>query len=340
MAHPRRSSSGKELFPSEPDASPRVSIFLDRTVIRSIGVVVFYITISVSITFFNKAVLTEWDFDYSNFIMLSQHMFTVMVLFSLKTARAIDYPPVEWSRCKQLFPLAFLYSLNVSVALSALSALNVPMYSLLKRMIIVVVLAFEKAFLNKSSSSRVKLSAAVIVTGILIAGYGDLAFDPAGYFWAAASCFVQASYLIYVAKKGIEGVDSHGMLFYNSLLSLPLVFPAVWLSGEWAAIQTYPHLSNPYFQASFVMNLLLGSSLNYAIFLCTSYTSPLTSVIAGQIKNTFTIVIGLFTFGGVELNALSATGLVVNSCGSFWYSWIKYEEKLESTKSKGLPKPV
>eukprot|EP01116_Phalansterium_solitarium_P003576 TRINITY_DN14397_c0_g1_i1.p1 TRINITY_DN14397_c0_g1~~TRINITY_DN14397_c0_g1_i1.p1 ORF type:complete len:287 (-),score=115.50 TRINITY_DN14397_c0_g1_i1:179-982(-) len=254
-------------------------------------------------------------------------------MFSLKTAGFLTLLPVTTQRCRELLPLALLNSLYVGLALAALSVLSVPTYSLLKRLSIVLVLVFEQLFLGKPSSLHVKLAAGVIVVGILVAGAGDLSFNAFGYVLTIAACVAQVMYLIVVKKKGVAGDDSHDLLFYNSLLGLPLVLAMALLMGEFGRVAEYEHLSDAGFLVSFFINISLGTLLVYSTFLCTNVTSPLTWAVAGQMKGTTTIIIGLFTFGGVKVSPLNGTGIVINTLGSFLYSYVKYQERFKPTKS-------
>lgn len=91
----------------------------------------------------------------------------------------------------------------------------------------------EKILLGKDASPKIKQAVTIIIIGALIAGASDLTFDIAGYLFALASCVSQAAYLIYVAKSGAErNLNSFGLLFYNSVLSLPFLLVIITLNGE------------------------------------------------------------------------------------------------------------
>jgi len=293
---------------------------------------VLYVFVSISTTFFNKAVLSVYNFQYTNFILLAQHLFTIAVLESFKAIGLIDYPSPEIKKCKELLPISLMYSLNVGVALSALSSLNIPMYGVLKRFTILLTLIGESIFMKKYSSTNVKKSVALIILGAVVAGLGDLSFDLLAYFLALVSCVAQTAYLIAVAKTGAEtGTNSFGLLFYNSLLAIPFVLVLVIYNQEFQSVLDFPGLTNFDFQACFLSNLLLGALLNYSMFLCTTTNSALTTAIAGQLKNIVSIFFGLFLLGGMETNFVNILGLILNSIGAVAYSVVKYNEG----KSKG-----
>jgi len=308
---------------SEPDTKPK-----DTSIFINVAAALFYGAVSIASTFFNKAVLTVYHFNFTAFLLLTQLIFQLIVLEGMKASKLISYPQLNLQRGQQLLPVALLYSINVMVSLSALNMLNVPMYGVLKRLTILFALVGEYYFLKKTTSWQLKQSVFVIVSGAIIAGLGDLTFDLFGYCFAFLSCFAQAAYLIYVAKSGVEtGVNSFGLLSYNSLLSLPFVSLFALVNGDIEGVMNYEQMWNSNFQLCFWTNLVLSSLLNYSLFLCTTVNSPLTTTIMGQLKNALSILLGLFLLGGVEITPLNLFGFILNTFGGFWYSIIKYQEK-------------
>lgn len=231
--------------------------------------------------------------------------------------------------------VSILYSANVGIALVALSSLNIPMYSTFKRLTTAVVMILEFFILKKRASPMVIACVALMSVGAIVAGLGDVSFDFTGYSMAIISCVVQASYLVYVAKKEKElDLNSFGLLNYNSILSLPFVILVGFVQGEYTAAWSYPRWSEFYFLFNFTMACALGAFLNYSIFVCTLINSPLTLTVSGQAKSIFTVAFGFFAFGGVTVTPLNAAGIALNTAGSVGYSAIKYSEK---SKSVDLP---
>lgn len=306
-------------------------------ILLSVGTAFFYGFCSSSLTIFNKAVFTTYGFPYSKGLLGVQLSFTIVILLTMRKISLISFPDISFKEMKPLFPIGILYSINVIIALEALKFLNLPMYSVLKRLTICLVLFGEYLLFGKKSSSQVKLSVFLIVGGALIAGLGDLQFDIYGYLSAFFSCTVQCLYLLYVAKSGIEsGLNSFGLVFYNSLISLPFLSLYIVLSGEinemkdWMEIHLIetPEFDSIGFLICFFTSIVFGSLLNYSIFLCTTTNSALTTTIVGQIKGVIPIVAGLIFFGGIKMNLLNSIGLVSNTIGGFYYSYAKYQEKI------------
>ena len=291
-----------------------------------------YAVVAVSMGFFNKAVLSTFEFDFPNVLLLAQMLVALMVLFLMRIFGLVAREHLSISKAKELAPVALLYTANVGFALASLAKLNVPMYNTLKRATPLVVLAWGVVGEGKYPKREVALSVATTVLGCIVAGFGDLSFDLHGYAFAVISCLLQAAYLITVQKTGAEkGVDSTSLLLYNSLLSIPPLVALVIFDGSLAAaisaLQIREELRSGPFCFAMVNALLLGVLLNYALFLCTECNSALTTTIVGVIKGVLSTALGFVLLGGVRTNATNLIGIFLNTIGGVWYTRIKYLEK-------------
>lgn len=78
----------------------------------------------------------------------------------------------------------------------------------------------------------------------------------------------------------------------------------------------------------------LGCLLNYSMFLCTMYTSALTTTIVGVLRGVVTVLLG-FLLDTVPYSPTNIFGIALNTAGGGWYSWIKYQEKVSSSSKAG-----
>ena len=225
------------------------------------------------------------------------------------------------------------YNANVAFALSSLAKVSVPTYNTLKRMTPAIVLAANKVFRFKPDPPRATVLAVVVVVfGCLVAGAGDLEFDPGGYVMGLTSCALQAAYLICVDKTGAEkGVGSSELMVYNALLSVGPLMAVVMATGELSAgasrLTERSAAGDVGFVAVFVVALLAGMLLNYALFLCTLANSALTTTVVGVLKGVASTLLGFFLLGGVKLSPVHVTGIAINTSGGVAYTWLTYREK-------------
>lgn len=65
---------------------------------------------------------------------------------------------------------------------------------------------------------------------------------------------------------------------------------------------------------------------NFSTSLCTDITTPLTTSVAGQVKNVLQTVLGFFSWGYV-FSPINAVGLVLALMGQCWFAFIKYSHR-------------
>ncbi len=220
-----------------------------RTIVISVSVCAFYITVSSSMVFVNKALSYTFNFRTINSLLFMQMIFTI---FFLRTARdvlrIIDFPDLEYRRARQVIPVSFFYSLNAAVALVALRELSVPSYTMVKRLAPLFTLSLEAVLLRKRPTVAIIFALAVMAVGTVLAAKADTGSSTWGWFLGFGSCLFQALYLTFVKRSGIDtGLSSFGILYYHSILSLPFISIIVLGVGEIPKVLVYDQWFSPSF---------------------------------------------------------------------------------------------
>ena len=139
--------------------------------IEHLAVAFAYGFCSVFMTFVNKTMLDTYEFDYPFFIMLSQMVFTVVLFEVLRLAGVLKLHSYTIVRGRSFFMPSLFYGLHSVLALTALTNMNIPMYSLMKRCTPFVTLFLGVVVLKKSlPSCRLIAAVAMITGGCIIAG--------------------------------------------------------------------------------------------------------------------------------------------------------------------------
>ena len=111
------------------------------------------------------------------------------------------------------------------------------MVTIFKNLANVTTATGEWYFFEASQSSLVVVSFVVMIVGAVLAGSADLSFSLPGYLWMSVNCFATSSYILLMkrATKTLS-LSKFGMVFYNNLLSVPLLLPVALLKGELASL--------------------------------------------------------------------------------------------------------
>src|SRR4051812_14928706 len=114
-----------------------------NTPLVSILACLFYGIISIGITFFNKIVLSTYEFQWPNLMTLSQLIFSLLFLIILKRIHLISYAPLDYKTCIHTSPLSLSFLATVLTGLAALKYLNIPMFNSLRRLTTLITMAGE-----------------------------------------------------------------------------------------------------------------------------------------------------------------------------------------------------
>ncbi len=244
-----------------------------------------------------------------------------------------------------------LFRGNVVSGLGGTRSLSIPMFTALRRFSILMTMLGEYVVLDKEPSLQVILSVCGMVSGALVAAAFDLAFDAYGYGLVFTNNFFTALSGVYLKKaSATSSCGKTGVLFYNSLFSLLalllfygaehtlLVFNSEAFARPSALAKDLPADSasdssimrvlrleawrDPSFLALFVCCSLMGSVLNYSIFLCTTYNSALTTAVVGCLKNVLSTYLGMVLFSGYAFSWLNFAGINLSTVASLYYTYV------------------
>ena len=231
-------------------------------------------------------------------------------------------------------------------------SLSIPMFTALRRFSILMTMLGEYVVLDKEPTLQVILSVCGMVAGALVAAAFDLAFDAYGYALVFTNNFFTALSGVYLKKasSSSSSCGKTGVLFYNSLFSLLALLLFYGVEHTLLVFQTEAFLRpsalskdvsadltsdssimrvlrldswrDPFFLALFVCCSLMGSVLNYSIFLCTTYNSALTTAVVGCLKNVLSTYLGMVLFSGYAFSWLNFAGINLSTVASLYYTYV------------------
>ena len=279
--------------------------------------VLSYMISSFSIVIFNKIVLTIFEFNSVPFIMFCQSVFTIIVFILRKIP--IKKPSLD------LIKICTINISNVFFGISAAGALNVAMFSALRRLSIFMTLLGQWYYLKQKPSNGVIFSIFVMILGAIIAAGDDLSFNALGYGMVTINNFLTA-YSQLEMKRGIElGWSKIDILFWSAIISFT-VFGLQLFHFDFSSFSAW---DNGAFRMAFACSITLGFIINWAISWTIEKNDALTLAVAGSTKSAIMgIIVCLGIFDKTYIFTwTNFTGLQISAIGSLIYVYYMHKNK-------------
>jgi solute carrier family 35 protein len=214
-----------------------------------------------------------------------------------------------------------------------------PMYTTLRRTTVVFVMLLEYVISRKTSNLSIKMSVLLMILGALIAGIRDLNFDLVAYAIVVVYNVCTALYLVLInqistgeknksnsapgASNPTQKLDKYDFMFYNNLISIPMLGGIIACTGETQAALDSPYWHDSGFLISLLASSVLAFALNYTIFWNTAVNSALTQTVSGQAKDVVVVALGFAMFDDAHFDPVNILGVAVGFAGSIFYAMTK-----------------
>ena len=179
----------------------------------------------------------------------------------------------------------------------------------------ILVVAGDYYFYGERITKGVIFTLALIIVGAILAGINDLQFSAIGYTWTLANCVASSAYVLYLktAMRRMQ-VDRFAMVYYNSLIGIPMVLLADCVTSRHIfarlSAASSPFLSDTaafaepidaatnsnLFWFIFMLSGCTGFALSLAAFFCINVTSPTTYSMVGAVNKVPLVIIGIWLF--------------------------------------------
>jgi solute carrier family 35 protein len=304
-----------------------------------IAAALFYGVSSLLVVFVNKIVLSNFGFPSFLFLAMMQFLSSCLALGVLSLMHRVDIPRLSCSVLFEVMPISAMFLGNVVSGLGSTQALNLPMFTALRRFSILMTMVGEYLVLGSVPTRTVALSVLMMVGGSLVAALYDLQFNARGYVLILLNDLFTALNGVYLKKASSSvKVGKMAVLFYNSAFSgIALLLFFIWsqifeyqaaasggppaADSELSRVLAFEGWREPRFVICFCLAAVMGSVLNYSIFLCTSINSALTTAVVGCLKNVMTTYFSMIFLPGYTFTALNFIGLNVSIVGSLVYTY-------------------
>jgi ABC-type proline/glycine betaine transport system permease subunit len=277
----------------------------------------FYCIASISMVAVNKAVVSNYQFSYTCFLLILQSLATLAIAEVVKWK-----PKFSPEIAKKLFPLSIIYLVNVCFGLLAVRLLSIPVYTVIKRLTPLPTLVLDYFIRSKTQPPLALVGVLLLILGPIILAQGDLDYNLFGYLVGLGAVGFQALFLIAVSWNNDSGISETDLSWYNSLLTIPPLIIAMCIFES--DVLNHKAWSETGFIPFLIVFALLGATFLFSTILLTSRCSALSLTVVGQVKGLLQIYIGFLWFGEVRLLREGFVGIALSTLGAAIYAYAKF----------------
>ena len=112
-------------------------------------------------------------------------------------------------------------------------SLSLPMFTVLRRFSILMTMILEFYILKTRPKRLIIFAVFIMIFGAIVAASNDLAFEARAYAFILANDVFTAANGVYTKNNlNRSDIGKYGLIFYNSLFSLPFVLLLVYFTGH------------------------------------------------------------------------------------------------------------
>lgn len=262
----------------------------------------------------NKSLYSAFPFPFTFSVLFTQFLF-LQALLLLLVVRLLA-PKFIWKEFKQSGIFSFCFISSLLFGLFGIGQVNLAMYVALRKLVTLFLYLWN--FDRKHFEPRIALAVLGITVGALIAGSQDLTANFQGY-----SCVLVANMLTAATFQQSHKLSSTHKIpalsqsYYLSIVSLPVLALCAW------AYDHSDQLIDLSFTGPLMICSLAGCVNNLLMLKCCSEVSPLATSVTGQVKDFFTLLVGLFLFTEAKSSWEFIMGLGVSMGSAIGYAVIK-----------------
>jgi len=301
-----------------------------------------YWTVSISMVFINKYLLSSPDlkFDAPLFITWYQclvSVFVCAVLAGLASQGIIKFPAfvIDPKISREVLPLSIIFVGMISFNNLCLKHVSISFYMVVRSLSTVFNVILTYLFFGEKTSQKALGCCGIIIAGFLLGidqekGLGGVTF--LGVFYGVGGSLFVALNAIYT-KKSLAYVDNNvwKLTLYNNLNACLIFLPFIFFFGEVDNIISFPKLFDHYFMFAMTVSGVLGFSMGYVTSLQIKATSPLTHNVSGTAKAYAQTLLGVMYYNEFKTMLWWASnGFVL--IGAALYSHVRRSEMEEKNK--------
>ncbi|KAJ3393999.1 hypothetical protein HDU84_000498 [Entophlyctis sp. JEL0112] len=308
-----------------------------REVIFAVG---FYVFTAIVMIMANKAVLNTVPLPLT-FLWL-QILVAVFLLMSASALGFYNPPPLDPHVCYPMLPLILVNVTGLTLNTLCLQYVDASFYQIARALVLPFTVLFSRIMLRAKISTAVNICCAIVFAGFLAGTTFETSsttVSRTGLFLGIASSVTTAVHAVIIKTSfGIVGGRTSDLVYFNNCISLLVLFPVVWMSGELSDLAKLLGAgfwnSDGLAEREKIQALVIGGFttgvfgflINIAGFFQIKVTSPLTHMISSAFRGVLQTIIAVVVFNDVVTpTRMMSVGMVL--MGSCLYAWIKSREE-------------
>ncbi|KAF9089394.1 hypothetical protein BGX29_004808 [Mortierella sp. GBA35] len=304
-----------------------------------IAVVSFYMITALVMVSVNKWALNTLQVPW--LLLWCQMAIAVVLLKVTDSAGFLKMPVIQKDVAKALVPLISINVLGLGVNTLCLVYVDTSFYQIARGLVLPFTVIFAYTLLGQPSSRLVLGACFIVFCGFYTGVTSEINVSQLGVFFGVVSSVTTSLHAI-VIKKSLVAVNNSSidLVYYNNMLSLMVMTPIIFLSGESTEVMT--RFSEEGFAsfhsflfAAFVTGIF-GFLINLAGFLQISKTSPTTHMVSGAVRGVLQTLLGYFAFDDI-ITSGRLLGIALILSGGALYTWAKDQEMKANTKPTYIP---
>ncbi|KAG0257279.1 hypothetical protein BG011_004046 [Mortierella polycephala] len=307
-----------------------------QAVILTVG---FYMVTALVMVSVNKWALNALKLPWV--LLWCQMLIAVVLLKITDAAGLLKMPVIKKDVAKALIPLIAINVLGLGVNTLCLVYVDTSFYQIARGLVLPFTVIFAYTLLGQPSSKLVLGSCFIVFCGFYTGVTSEINVSQMGVFFGVVSSITTSLHAI-VIKKSLAAVNNSSidLVYYNNALSLMVMTPIVFLSGESTIVveQYYEEgfgAFKTFLFAAFITGIF-GFLVNLAGFMQISKTSPTTHMISGAVRGVLQTLLGYFAFSDI-ITTGRLLGIVLILTGGALYTYAKDQEMKANTKPSYIP---
>eukprot|EP00210_Caulerpa_lentillifera_P003591 g3426.t1 len=287
-----------------------------------VGSGLLYCLASAGMILTNKYLLTSFDLDAPNCLLLVQFVLTLVLVLIFEKLNLLKREPFDWKVASVWWPVNLIFVGMIGSSFYALQTLQVPMLTLLKNLTNLLTICGDMYFFGSRFSVGVWSSLGLMTLSAFVGSATDLSFDALGYSWQIVNCAFTAGYALYLkgvlnrvaeitAKSG--GLSDISKVFYNNLLGLPWLILLILYSNELELVWSSPVVKDPVFILAIMLSGIVAFSVSFFSIKFLTYTTSTTYAMVGSLNKIPTAILGWMIFR-VHTSFVNVVSVLVGLC--------------------------